>query len=152
MLNWSSNTFCQTIWCCWSYLLRYRFALIFFLNYALRSSICAICTSAKCASFYFIQDSPYVGAIIFHELPTLLTILLPPLLFMFLYWKADCLANRIFSSWIWLVRARILTSFSVFVSHCQYLTNDLYLTMMLRINLSGSMFVPSLYFSWNCLI
>ena len=102
--------------------------------------------------FSFVQDSPDVGDIVFHELPPLLTLVLPTFMLLFLSWEADCLANRILSSWIWLVWARILISFSVFMSHCPSSTNYLYLTMMLRINLSGSMFVPSLYFSWNCLI
>ena len=64
--------------------------------------------------FSFAQYSPDVGVIVFHKLSPLLMLLLAPILFLFLFCKADCLANMILSSWIWLVRARILTSFSGF--------------------------------------
>ena len=62
--------------------------------------------------FSFVQDSPYFGAICFCELPPLLTLFLPSLLFLFLYLKVDFFENRILSSWIWIVRAWILTYFS----------------------------------------
>ena len=93
--------------------------------------------------FSLVRYSPEFGAIFFHDLPPLIIVLLPPLLFLFLYWKVDCF------SWIWLVRARILTFFSDFVSHYPSSTNDSYLTTMLRMKSSRSMFVPLLYFSLN---
>ena len=102
--------------------------------------------------FSFVQYSPDVGAIVFHELPPLLTLVLPTLMFLFLYLEADCLANRILSYWIWLVRLRISTSFSYFLSHCPYLTNSSYLVTMLRMKSSRSIFLPSSYFSWKHLM
>ena len=99
--------------------------------------------------FYFVQDLPDIREIVFPELPPLLTLLLSPLLFLFLSWESKCLENRILRSWIWLVRAKISTSFSDFVSYCPSSTNDSYLTTMSRMKSSRLIFVPSYYFSWK---
>ena len=60
-----------------------------------------------------------------------------------------CSVNRMLSSWIWIVRASILTSFSDFVFHCLSSTNYSYFMTMSCMKLSRSMFVPTSYFSWK---
>ena len=155
--NWSSMTFYWTIWCCWSYLLRYHFAFGVFLDCVLQSSIQCHLHQCQVHPFYFfMQDSPDFGLIVFHDLPPLLLLLLllllTLLLFLFILWKVDFFANNILSSWIWLVRAMISTYFSDIVSHCLSLTNDSYLVTMLRIKFPRSILVPLLYLSWNFLM
>ena len=49
---WYSITFYPKNRCCWSYLLQYHFSFVNFLNCALRSIICAICTNAKCTCYF----------------------------------------------------------------------------------------------------
>ena len=95
---------------------------------------------------FFVQDSSGVGGVVFHELTPLLNLVLPTFVLLFLSWEVDCLANRIFRSWIWLVRARISASFSDFVSHYPSYTNDSYFMNISRMNLSRSIFVRSSYF------